>query len=362
MNEKRDKWLRIGGIAFIWLAAMYANKVHTLPLSPRLLLRITLTLISITLAWEGNRYLVVRSREKFTGPQAQVKRIAFVFFFGLLYTGLVMFLTQFAATSIFRGTDAAWAELQAQGGWRMLPARLFLRPLLMFTCIFGVYEAFYYYSQMRAMEEEKKRLEREKLWSQLENLNQQVNPHFLFNTLNALSSVVTENPEEADRLLSETSKVYRYLLDNNKHDLVALKTELGFIRPFFQLLQLRFGSGISLTMPAPGHEKEAFLLPPLTLQLLVENAVKHNVHSKQQPLCIEIFFSEDGQRLLVKNNLQRKQVKPVSHRIGLDNIAAKYRLLQQEQPVVTDDGASFVVSLPLIHPQVKLDGLRPEKV
>jgi two-component system, LytTR family, sensor kinase len=207
----------------------------------------------------------------------------------------------------------------------------------------------------------KKRLEKEKAWSQLDSLHQQINSHFLFNTLNAISSVVTENPEEADKLLNETSKVYRYLLDFNNKDLVPLRDELRFIRSFFQLLQMRYGKGVALTLPPEGGAGEDYLLPPLTLQLLVENAVKHNVHIKEQPLLIAVSLSNDY-HLEVRNNLQRKTVKPVSHRIGLDNIAAKYGLMQQEAPVVKEADGSFVVTIKLIHPETQLVGIRARGV
>lgn len=206
-----------------------------------------------------------------------------------------------------------------------------------------------------------KKLEKEKRWSDLDKMNQQVNPHFLFNTLNTLSSLVTEDPGEADRFLNQMSGVYRYLLDNSKHELVTLETEMSFIHSFFHLLELRFSGGVVLDC-AIDNAYAQWLLPPLTLQLLVENAVKHNQTTRSVPLRIEIKTTLEG-RLLVCNNLQAKNQKPVSHNIGLSTIARKYALMQQPAPAIANTNGFFNVSIPLIHPDAarQISALRIEE-
>ena len=146
------------------------------------------------------------------------------------------------------------------------------------------------------------------------------------------------------------SKVYRYLLVNNEHELVTVQTELKFIHSFYQLLKLRYNQSVDLSIQTHSKYNE-FLLPPLTLQLLVENAVKHNVTSKEQPLQISILVTDEA-RLIVKNNLQKKATKPVSHKIGLSNISEKYRLMQQDEVIIKEEQYQFIVSLPLIHPSL----------
>jgi LytS/YehU family sensor histidine kinase len=241
------------------------------------------------------------------------------------------------------GLTVAFAEIRdGQMFLGLLSFPLFLQ----FALFFGIYEALYYYARLKHTEEEKKQLEKEKLWTELVNLNQQVPPHFLFNTLNSLSSLITEDPVEADRYLNEMTKVYRYLLDNNRHELVTLETEIKFIHSFYQLLKLRYDKGVELSCQIPAQYNH-HQLPPLTLQLLVENAVKHNITSRDKPLQIEISIA-GNERLMIKNNLQRKANKPISHKIGLNNIAAKYQLMQQEEVIVKEEGGYFMVSLPLI--------------
>lgn len=348
MVKVKDKWFRIIAIVSISLVAVYSNKLYEQPFNLARLSRLLLILVSITLAWEGNRFIILHFRESFREPYKIVKRIAFVFITGMLFTSLLLLCTTFTGYIIEYGSNTAVEQIGNGALFRSFFNNSLSKTILLFTMFFGIYEALYYYNSLNKSEEDKKRLEKEKLWSQLENLNQQVNPHFLFNTLNSLSSLITEDPAEADRYLNEMTKVYRYLLENNKHELVTLQTEIKFIHSFYQLLKLRFSKGVELVIQISPHYED-YLLPPLTLQLLVENAVKHNITSKHQPLKIEILTT-DNRILIVKNNLQKKKEKPVSTKIGLNNIAVKYRLMEQEDIATKEEDGFFIVSLPLISP------------
>jgi two-component system, LytTR family, sensor kinase len=344
MVKVKDKWFRSIAIFCIWLVAVYSNKLYLQPLSWTVAGRALLILTSITLVWHGNRFIILYFRRKLPGHNELPKRIAFTYVTGILFTWLVLICTAYVRNLILYGPVTAFNQL----GYAQIFRSLFSFSLfLQFTLFFGIYEALYYYARFSHSEKEKNKLEKEKLWAQLENLNQQVPPHFLFNTLNSLSSLITENPQEADRFLNEMTKVYRYLLDNNKYELVTLQAEIKFINSFYQLLKLRYGKGIELTCQIPPHY-DNYQLPPLTLQLLVENAVKHNITSRSQPLQIEITVTGD-ERLIIKNNLQRKANKPVSHQIGLKNIALKYELMQQGEIIVKEEQGYFIVSLPLFH-------------
>jgi sensor histidine kinase YesM len=352
MIKVKDKQLRLIAIPCVWLAALYSNKLYTQPLSWTIAGRALLTLLSIILTWEGNRFLILYFRERFSGSHELVKRIGSVVVAGMCFSWVMLVFTAYVQIFILYGSNVAAAEIRK--GYILSNAFSF-KLFLQFALFLGIYEALYYYARLKHTEEEKKQLEKEKLWAQLEKLNQQVSPHFLFNTLNSLSSLITEDPAEADRFVNEMSKVYRYLLDNNKHELVTLQTEIKFIHSFYQLLKVRYDKGIELTVDIPAAYHD-FQLPPLTLQLLVENAVKHNITSKNQPLHIEIAVTAQG-RLEVKNNLQRKAHKPVSHQIGLNNIAVKYQLMQQPAIIVKEENGYFIVSLPLIHPSASRENL-----
>ncbi len=205
-----------------------------------------------------------------------------------------------------------------------------------------------FFEKWREMVDESDQLKRENLQSQLEGLKGQVNPHFLFNSLNSLSSLISVDPEQAEKFLDEMSKVYRYLLRTNEEGLTTLESEMQFIHSYFHLLKTRYGDG--LEMETRINEKYSeYQVPPLTLQMLVENAVKHNMILKDSPLHILIMTTNSG-KLVVTNNLQRKDRMVSSNKVGLTNIVKKYRLMKKEEISVRDDGKEFAVVVPLIQP------------
>lgn len=208
------------------------------------------------------------------------------------------------------------------------------------------YEFFYSSEKWKESVLQNEQLQRLQLHTELNVLKSQVNPHFLFNSLNSLSALMSEDVQKAEQYLGEMTRVYRYLLRNNTVELTELETELHFIRSYFAMLQTSNGSGISLTIDVPECYLE-YQLPPLTLQMLVENAVKHNVAHRERPLHIRIFIN-DAQQLTVVNNLQQKLGKVQSNKVGLNNIAAKYRLLKQPDILIDKSGGYFTVALPLI--------------
>lgn len=226
-----------------------------------------------------------------------------------------------------------------------------------------IQETFHSLEHWKRHEVNKQKLVKENLQGQLQGLKSQVSPHFLFNSLNSLSALISEEPKKAEKFVDQMAKVYRYLLRSNHEDplsvqkdhLTTLKDELLFIDSYYHLLKTRYDDGIRMTI----NVDDSFMedrLPPLTLQLLVENAVKHNVIRLSKPLLVEITVSEEGS-LRVSNNLQLKSshgLTPLeSTRVGLANIAAKYELLKQtwpalHDPIVRNGPGKFEVILPLV--------------
>ena len=208
------------------------------------------------------------------------------------------------------------------------------------------WEAEYVIIKWKASLAEKEEIQQMAIQYEFETLKSQVNPHFLFNCFNTLSSLISEDPKQAESFLDELSKVYRYLLRNNEDGVSTLQNELKFIQSYYRLLKTRHGDAIQLQAEVD-KRYDSYLLPSLTLQLLVENAVKHNVVSKQQPLVIDIFTMA-GNQLAVNNNLQCKTIKDPSNKIGLENIRLKYDLLDTPGFQVLSDTKNFTVILPLI--------------
>jgi sensor histidine kinase YesM len=237
------------------------------------------------------------------------------------------------------------------------------------TIVLGILEGFYLFNQWKATLLESEQLKQEQLQTQLESLKNQVNPHFLFNSLNSLSSLIEIDENKAKTFVEELAQVYRYLLQSNEHELTTLEKELEFIHAYTFLLKTRFSKGFNLDIRVSKDSKTR-LIPPLTLQLLVENAVKHNVIAASKPLTVWIYdaisnenlektgrdtvrkdsFGEGGvYQLIVSNNLQKKQANVLSNRLGLQNIIKKYKLLGQSEVKVEQTDAEFKVVLPLIH-------------
>jgi LytS/YehU family sensor histidine kinase len=210
----------------------------------------------------------------------------------------------------------------------------------------AIYEGLYLYKQWWYTYYEAEKLKKENLQSQLDSLKAQISPHFLFNSLSTLSSLVSEDPKRAEWFIEELASVYRYLLQNNEQPLTTLENELRFIQAYFHLLQTRFGNGVELELQID-EGYYGYLLPPLTLQLLVENAVKHNVVTTQKPLIIRIFTDEVN-NLYVLNTVRKKNLVVPSDGTGLHNIREKFRLLKQPDVIVKQTDECFQVMLPLI--------------
>lgn len=183
--------------------------------------------------------------------------------------------------------------------------------------------------------------------SQLQGLKSQVNPHFLFNSLNSLSSLIQENEEQAEKFLDEMSKVYRYMLRNDEEQLVTLETELKFVDSYLHLLKARYGEGLHLLVNVT-EEDQLKMLAPLALQVIIENAFTQNVISKANPLTISIISEANGV-LQIKNNIQPKAISDaLDFESGLDNLVKKYELLSLPLSVLDVTNGYRVIQLPLL--------------
>ncbi|QDK79004.1 sensor protein lytS [Spirosoma sp. KCTC 42546] len=218
---------------------------------------------------------------------------------------------------------------------------------------FSVYEGWYILRQWQRETVESSDLEKMSLQSQLTSLQSQVNPHFLFNSLNSLSALIRENPDSADQFLDELTSVFRYLLQAGDQHLIPLRDELSFIRSYFHLLQTRYQTGLLLKL-AIDEPLQTMFIPPLTLQMLVENAVRYNVILPEQPLHICISTTPDGW-LRVENTLQRKPLRVDTTGARLTNLATKYELLGQETVLIEERRGWFVVTVPLLNEESSIN-------
>jgi hypothetical protein len=181
--------------------------------------------------------------------------------------------------------------------------------------------------------------------AKFESLKSQIDPHFLFNSLNVLTSLIGENPNQAEKFTTKLSKVYRYVLEQRNKDLIPLSEELQFAKTYMELLSMRFEDAVHFEIPTTVSNAELKIVP-LSLQLLLENAVKHNVVSSLKPLSIKIY-EQDG-FLMIENNINPKEAIGKSTKVGLRNIADRYGLITRRRVTIENNNTTFKVSLPLL--------------
>lgn len=203
-----------------------------------------------------------------------------------------------------------------------------------------------YSKELEIKQNELIRLQKENLQTQFESLRNQVNPHFLFNSLNVLTSLIKIEPDLAEKFTEQLSKTYRYVLEHRSEDLVMLRTEIEFLSSYTFLLNIRFMEKLFLNVNCEEENLNKFL-PPLTLQMLIENAIKHNTFSKKSPLYIDIFCDNDGYAI-VQNNLQQRDIKIESTGLGLRNIMDRYSFFSDKIPYFGINNGHYIAKVPLI--------------
>ncbi|MBA4744330.1 MAG: 2TM domain-containing protein [Muricauda sp.] len=208
-----------------------------------------------------------------------------------------------------------------------------------------LFYAAYYYKYYKEKQVKEQKIIAGSASARFDALKNQLDPHFLFNSLNVLTSLIDEDPHQAQNFTTSLSKVYRYVLEQKNKDLVTVDEELKFARTYVRLLKMRFEDSIIFDIPDSCSQPEAKIVP-LSLQLLLENAVKHNVVTSSRPLHIKVF--EQQGMLVVSNNLQEKQVVKKSSGVGLQNIKQRYRILTDREMVVKKTETDFSVSLPML--------------
>lgn len=221
--------------------------------------------------------------------------------------------------------------------------------LIIAAVVIGVFYVFYYYKHRHENRVKEQKIIAGTASAKFDALKNQLDPHFLFNSLNVLTSLIEEDPYQAQKFTTSLSKVYRYVLEQKNKDLVTVDEELQFAKTYVRLLKMRFEDSIIFDIPERSSDPEAKIIP-LSLQLLLENAVKHNVVTSEKPLHIKV--SEEEGVLVVSNNLQEKQVVKKSSGVGLTNIQQRYGILTDRKVQISKTASDFSVKLPMLTKQV----------
>lgn len=223
-------------------------------------------------------------------------------------------------------------------------------PMLIFFIVSLLIQALYFYRARNENKVKEQKIIATTANAQFESLKNQIDPHFLFNSLNVLSSLIEENPENAQKFTTSLSKIYRYVLEQKDKDLVSVEEELAFAKTYMNLLKMRFENSISYELPECTNEDAKVV--PLSLQLLLENCIKHNIVSEQKPLHIKISI-EDYQ-LVIENNWQKKEVLSDGKGVGIQNIVNRYALLTNRKVTIQQNEEIFTVKLPILTKQITI--------
>ncbi|SEQ58485.1 hypothetical protein SAMN05421824_2039 [Hyunsoonleella jejuensis] len=221
--------------------------------------------------------------------------------------------------------------------------------------IVAVFHVIYFYNKYQQNKLKEQKVIAGTASAKFDALKNQLDPHFLFNSLNVLTSLIEENPNQAQKFTTSLSKVYRYVLEQKNKELITVDEELQFAKTYMSLLKMRFEDSIVFTMPERSSNPESKVVP-LSLQLLLENAVKHNMVTSSKPLHIKIY--EDEGYLVVENNLQPKQIVKKSSGVGLSNIMQRYKLLTNKKVDINKQATSFAVAIPMLTKQISV--MRPQ--
>ena len=224
-------------------------------------------------------------------------------------------------------------------------------PLLFTTIVTLVFHLIYFYKALQEKRVKEQKIIAGTASAKFDALKNQLDPHFLFNSLNVLASLIDENPYQAQRFTTSLSKVYRYVLEQKDKDLVPLSEELKFAKTYMKLLEMRFEDSIFFEFPEQLSSEEAKVVP-LSLQLLLENTIKHNVVSESRPLNIKI--TEENGYLVVQNNFQKKEVLGDRKGVGLQNIVNRYDVVTERKVLIEQNEDHFKVKLPILTKQISI--------
>lgn len=287
--------------------------------------------------WQGNRYLMFRTRRRFTWFDKPIEKLILLVFNNVFYT-----------------TPLTVAWLCMWYRWARFPAIdwdvIFTIALINVICVLFVMHIYETVFMLKEQENEQlvnARLSAAKVEAELAALRNQIDPHFMFNSLNSLSYLITTNPESATRFTEHLADMYRYILSQKDRSLVLLEDELTFTGKYIDLLSLRFGRALVVNRDFdPAMEKQV-LVPPISAFIVMENVIKHNEISEDTPLPVHLRV--DGDFLIIDNKIRRKRSIVNSGGIGLKNLDERFRIIAGKGIIVTAQNDSFEVRLPLIH-------------
>jgi len=334
-DRKTDVTITAGGILLIGLVFPIFYTLFSGLSFEESILRTALVLFSTASLWLGCRWIVVKMGEILPWHKYPVKHLIVELLLIAFYTLAISFFEWM----VIKTTGITFSE-------EIIFWKEYLISTIISFIISLLHEGVFFYYQWKHHLIRTEALEKEHIASKYEVLKNQINPHFLFNSLNTLLSLIEEDKDAAINYLEAMSTFLRQLLQTGDQPLITIKEELGMIQIYYSLQQKRYGDGFVLNINIPDDKLKTFI-PPLTLQMLVENALKHNIVSSKNPLLVKIETT-DQNYLVVENNLQKRLDNAPGTGTGLKNIRSRFSLASQKEVLITQSAFNFTVAIPLI--------------
>lgn len=334
-----DNWFRIVGIPLI---ALFVPPVFfNTPFDAGIAywISFSVSLFYTFLYWHICRYVFIIANNKFPLISQQKNRLKFIVISCSVVIIFLCPIIHFLLEPLLGINQGLIKKIQPT------IFQIYAANVTMHLAIASIYESIRNFNLWETTSLEKEQIEKAHIASQLEGLKSQVNPHFLFNSLNTLVSIIPEDSERSVRFVRQLSKIYRYFLETTNEKTVPLKQEMDFVNAYTFLLKERFGHNLIIEIDDLKACEDCQIVP-FSLQLLLENCIKHNIISHDKPLIIKILVNENS--LVIKNNLQPKNQTQDSTGVGLKNIERRYALLSDKKVIVEEKDGMFGVTLPLL--------------
>ncbi|MGB5818377.1 MAG: histidine kinase [Saonia sp.] len=331
-----DFWFIVIGVLILSLVTdyLFSNSFARYPFVEALI-NWSVSLFFSIFNWFIIRAVMILLRKRYPAFQDDVKRII-LFFLSIIGTVLLVDFIGGVLLSLIFGVNYN----------PISRSKVLLPVILISTMTMAIYEAIYHYTRLKKSIREEEQAKQVIVQGQLDTLRNQAQPHFFFNTLNTLRDIIDQNSkEDAKQFVDKLSDVYRFILESGNANLISLRDELKFARAYIHIQSERFGDNLKLNWDVPEAALEGMIVP-MSLQLLLENAIKHNVVSKAKPLLIHVRVKDN--HLVVGNKMRPKSTQLPSTKVGLKNIEKRYTLISNTSIKVENDGNLFTVSLPLL--------------
>jgi hypothetical protein len=294
------------------------------------------TILLAFIIWQGNRYLLFSLRSYFNWFNKPVRKIIALLIAVSFFTIPVSAVMLIGWYPIFKKGAVNWEVVNTS-------------TLIIMICVLfitHVYETVFLVKESENEMLRNEQLERAKAEAELQALKNQVDPHFMFNSLNTLSYLIDEAPGKAKEFNEHLADIYRYILQNKSRNLVMVAEEINFLQDYFALQKIRYGQAVRLNIDINENVFDQYMMPPISLQVLAENAFKHNEFSIYDPLQIELNFLDGS--IVVHNRVTRKVPSKASHKTGLLNLSKRYRLSTNMSIEIDETVERFTVTLPIL--------------